>query len=46
VEVSGGEVTLRGTVHSSIERYEAEKAAWAAPGVRSVRNYITVSAAA
>jgi osmotically-inducible protein OsmY len=46
VEVSGGEVTLRGTVHSWIERHEAEKAAWAAPGVRSVKNYITVNAAA
>ena len=39
-------VTLRGTVHSWIERHEAEKAAWAAPGVTEVHNYITVSAAA
>ena len=46
VEVSGKEVTLRGTVHSWLERREAEKAAWAAPGVRSVKNYITVSVAA
>jgi osmotically-inducible protein OsmY len=46
VEVSGEEVTLRGTVHSWLERREAEKAAWAAPGVRSVKNYITVSVAA
>jgi osmotically-inducible protein OsmY len=46
VEVSGDEVILRGTVHSWIERREAEKVAWAAPGVRSVKNYITVSAAA
>jgi osmotically-inducible protein OsmY len=46
VEVSGGEVTLRGTVRSWVERHEAEKAAWAAPGVTAVRNYITVEAAA
>ena len=42
VEVNGSEVTLRGTVRSWIERHEAEKAAWAAPGVTAVHNYITV----
>lgn len=42
VQVEGGEVTLRGSVRSWVERHEAEKAAWAAPGVRSVRNLITV----
>ena len=42
VEVTGREVTLRGTVRSWTERHEAEKAAWAAPGVTSVRNLITV----
>jgi osmotically-inducible protein OsmY len=41
-----GEVILRGTVRSWIERHEAEKAAWAAPGVRSVKNYIAVKAVA
>jgi osmotically-inducible protein OsmY len=46
VQVEGSEVTLRGTVRSWIERHEAEKAAWAAPGVTAVHNYITVSAAA
>jgi osmotically-inducible protein OsmY len=46
VEVNGSEVTLRGTVRSWVERHEAEKAAWAAPGVTAVHNYITVSAAA
>jgi osmotically-inducible protein OsmY len=40
------EVILRGTVRSWIERHEAEKAAWAAPGVRSVKNYIAVKAVA
>ena len=40
VEVSGGEVTLRGKVRSWAERKEAEKAAWAAPGVTAVHNYI------
>jgi osmotically-inducible protein OsmY len=42
VEVSGTEVTLRGTVRSWLERHEAEKAAWAAPGVTAVHNLITV----
>jgi osmotically-inducible protein OsmY len=42
VEVNGSEVALRGTVRSWIERHEAEKAAWAAPGVTAVHNFITV----
>jgi osmotically-inducible protein OsmY len=42
VEVTGGEVTLRGTVRSWADRHDAEKAAWAAPGVRSVRNLLTI----
>jgi osmotically-inducible protein OsmY len=42
VEVVGNEVILRGTVRSWAERREAERAAWAAPGVASVKNYITV----
>jgi len=42
VEVDGGEVTLRGSVKSWVERREAEKAAWAAPGVTAVHNHITV----
>lgn len=46
VQVSGGEVTLRGSVRSWSERDEAEKAAWRAPGVWKVNNYITVSEAA
>ncbi len=42
VQVSGGVVTLRGSVHSWHERHEAEKAVWAAPGVSTVHNYISV----
>ena len=46
VDVQGSEIVLRGTVRSWAERHEAEKAAWSAPGVTSVKNYITVRAAA
>jgi osmotically-inducible protein OsmY len=42
VEVNGGEVTLRGTVRSWAERHEAQKAAWAAPGVTEVHNELIV----
>jgi hypothetical protein len=40
------DVTGDRTVRSWAERHEAEKAAWSAPGVTSVKNYITVRAAA
>jgi osmotically-inducible protein OsmY len=43
VEARGGEVILNGTVRSWIERKEAERAAWAAPGVVKVEDHITVS---
>jgi osmotically-inducible protein OsmY len=43
VEADGSEVTLKGTVRSWVEREEAERAAWAAPGVTSVVDQIVVS---
>jgi osmotically-inducible protein OsmY len=43
VEAHGGEIILKGSVRSWAERDEAERAAWAAPGVTKVDNRITVS---
>jgi osmotically-inducible protein OsmY len=43
VEANGSEVVLRGTVRSWAERQEAERAAWAAPGVTRVDNRISIS---
>jgi osmotically-inducible protein OsmY len=44
VEVQHGHVTLTGTVRSYHERREAERAAWAVPGVTLVDDRIAVSA--
>ena len=43
VETSGSEVTLRGRVRSWAERDDAERAAWAAPGVTRVENRLIVA---
>jgi osmotically-inducible protein OsmY len=43
VEANGGEVILKGTVRSWVEREEAERAAWSAPGVTKVEDRIIVS---
>jgi osmotically-inducible protein OsmY len=43
VEVRGDRVILRGTVQSWIEREEAERAAWASPGVGDVENELMVN---
>jgi osmotically-inducible protein OsmY len=40
VEVQGGKVVLSGTVRSWAEQREAERVAWAAPGVEAVENRI------
>jgi VCBS repeat-containing protein len=42
VEVSNGKVTLRGQVRTWKERDEAERAAWAAPGVAEIEDLITI----
>jgi osmotically-inducible protein OsmY len=42
VSVADGRITLRGNVHSSAERDEARRAAWAAPGVTAVEDHMAV----
>jgi osmotically-inducible protein OsmY len=42
VEASGAKVILRGNVRTWAEREEAERAAWAAPGVSDVQNDIRI----
>jgi len=44
VEARDGGVILTGKVHSLFERDEAERAAWAAPGVRKVEDRLQVTA--
>jgi osmotically-inducible protein OsmY len=43
VETHEGKVTLRGGVQSWSERQEAERTAWAAPGVTQVENLIAIT---
>jgi osmotically-inducible protein OsmY len=43
VETKGSEVILKGTVRSWIEREEAERVAWSAPGITNVEDRIVVS---
>jgi osmotically-inducible protein OsmY len=43
VETKGGEVVLKGTVRSWVERDEVERAAWAAPGVTKVDDHIVIT---
>jgi osmotically-inducible protein OsmY len=42
VETRGDTVILRGSVHTWAERQEAERAAWAASGVATVENHLTI----
>jgi osmotically-inducible protein OsmY len=44
VDVNGSQVILGGTAHSWAEREEAERAAWAAPGVTTVVDQIIIGA--
>jgi osmotically-inducible protein OsmY len=43
VEAKDGVVTLRGSVRALFERRDAERAAWGAPGVTDVKDYIAVT---
>jgi len=42
VTATDGKVILSGNVHSWAERQEAERAAWAAPGVTQVEDHLTI----
>lgn len=43
VEANGGDVILKGSVRSWIEREEAERVAWSAPGVTKVDDRIVIA---
>jgi osmotically-inducible protein OsmY len=42
VKAEGGKVILTGTVSTWEEYQDAERAAWAAPGVREIRNLLKI----
>src|ERR1700686_5047018 len=42
VEVQGSKAILKGSVRAWVEREEAERVAWSAPGITSVENRITL----
>jgi len=42
VKAEGGKVILTGTVRTWVEYHNAERAAWAAPGVREIRNLLKI----
>ena len=42
VKAEGGKVILTGTVRTWVEYQDAERAAWAAPGVREVKNLLKI----
>jgi osmotically-inducible protein OsmY len=42
IDVLGSTITLSGEVHSWHEKDDAENAAWAAPGVKTVHNNLSV----
>ena len=42
VKAEGGKVILTGTVSTWVEYQDAERAAWAAPGVREVKNLLKI----
>ena len=42
IEIDGESIILEGTVRSWLEREEAERVAWSAPGITTVHNHLSV----